>query len=304
MMYPGCGSRMIEGRREQAHQPVALAHQTLLGRFHRAPRASGIGRPGNDRPGLRHRIDLRLRIGVRSERRAVVEESAQIPFAVPAGSFHRFRHGSGAFPPGRGDCRLPLLHHVRKGLQHRAQEPAKPDAFAATLDAHAVHAVVPIAVAEQGQLMRAKLPRFIESAPAVFPERRGLRGDGRNEHPLLLAGFEQRTLHERNLFVENARVSGRLYIVRRPRRAARPDRRNSGFALPCRSRNATSAGRRLRGTGAPPTPECAPWRVPARRTPEPSNPATDRENRMRRWIDTARSAPRSGSSAFDKGASD
>ena len=56
---------------------------------------------GDHRPGLCDGIDAGLRVGVRSERSAVVEESAQIPVAIPGGGFDGvFQHRCAPAPIG------------------------------------------------------------------------------------------------------------------------------------------------------------------------------------------------------------
>ena len=68
-----------------------------------------------------------------------------------------------------------------KRSQRRVQEPAEPDALAAACDADAIHAVVPIAGAEQRQAVRADRQTRIERAHAMLEQRRGIARRRRTE---------------------------------------------------------------------------------------------------------------------------
>ena len=61
----------------------------------------------------------------------------------------------------------------REAQQRGVQEPAEPNAFAAPRDADPIHAVVPIAGAEQRQAVRADCKTRIERAHAMLEQRRG-----------------------------------------------------------------------------------------------------------------------------------
>ena len=143
------------------------------------------------------------------------------------------------------------------------QEPAEPDALAPAALADPVHAVVPVAGADQRQAVRAGQSRLlVEAARAVLEERRRLVGRPRLEERVVLAGRERRALEERNDLVEDRRVAGRLDVVRSGSRRARRGRRRCGCARPGRTAAATSAGRRPRRTAAP--RRAAGARAPAR----------------------------------------
>jgi hypothetical protein len=111
-----------------------------------------IGGAGQHAPALRDRIDLAFLVGVRTERRAVVEIGAAIPLAIPCilldvgGDAARLFAALG----GKGGV-MPQLGHFGKALQHFAQEEGQPHALALAMLAHLVHAVVPVAGTDQRQ---------------------------------------------------------------------------------------------------------------------------------------------------------
>ena len=94
----------------------------------------------------------------------------------------------------------------REGRERRVQEPAEPDALALALRSDAVHAVVPVARADQGEPVDADGEAAVERARAVFEERRGVFADHRLEERIVLALAQRRSFQERNCFVENADV--------------------------------------------------------------------------------------------------
>ena len=102
------------------------------------------------------------------------------------------------------------------------EEPAQPDAFAAARLADAVHAVVPVAGAHQGQAVHAGLEAEIEAPRAMLVQRRRLIGLAWLEVEIVLARLEGGTVEERHLFVEDRRIARRLDVVRRDRGEPRP----------------------------------------------------------------------------------
>ena len=58
----------------------------------------------------------------------------------------------------------------RERVERGVQEPAQPHALAAAVLADAVHAVIPVAGADQRQAVRAHVERALESAPAMFEQ--------------------------------------------------------------------------------------------------------------------------------------
>ena len=71
------------------------------------------------------------------------------------------------------------LRDGRERMQRGVQEPAEPHALAAAMFADAIHAVVPVAGADQRQSMLAHVQRAFETEAAVFEQRRGALADRR-----------------------------------------------------------------------------------------------------------------------------
>jgi len=68
---------------------------------------------------------------------------------------------------GEGGIALPACQ-LGKLPEHGAQEKAQPDALAAALHAHPVHAVVPVAAAHQRQAMHPEAQAVADGAHAMF----------------------------------------------------------------------------------------------------------------------------------------
>ena len=102
------------------------------------------------------------------------------------------------------------------------QEPREPDALALTLVADAVHAIVPVAGADQRQAMRAGGKTEVEAARAVLEKRCRFVGLVGQEVEIVLAGANSGAVDERHLLVEDRGVTGGLYIVRCDRGEPRP----------------------------------------------------------------------------------
>ena len=146
----------IEGRREQQGQPVVATDQFAIQRGHRAQRATGRRSPGQDRPGLRDRVDPTFLVCGRAERRSIVEEAPEIPIAIPGLPLERDFQRVGVHRPlVRALGFAAPRRNRREGDKRRMEEPTEPDALALALFADAVHAVVPIARAHERQPMPA-----------------------------------------------------------------------------------------------------------------------------------------------------
>jgi len=110
------------------------------------PRPFWVAGAGEDGPRLGNGIDLALAVLGRAKGRTIVIVGAAIPLAIPAVFFNGLadRLGLGAVALGVGG----LTHTFAKrgkGRQRAVEEPAQPDAFPFTFNAHAIHAVVPVA---------------------------------------------------------------------------------------------------------------------------------------------------------------
>ena len=163
---------MIERRSEQQHQFVAFAHQIASPPIpSRAALCAGSPAPEITAQDCGSESIRASSIHMRTERRAVVEVSPQIPFAVPRRALDRClqwlrrrRHCEASFArrlirPAARTLRAPLHRnhpsHTLSPLPFRA---------------HQVHPVVPVAVAHQRQSMRSQLPAAVERPRAMLPE--------------------------------------------------------------------------------------------------------------------------------------
>ncbi len=210
----GVVRHVIERRREQHDQPRVVAHELVLERAHRLLLARRIAGAGDHAPALRDRIDAALLARARAERRAIVEVGAPIPFAVPATRLH----GSGVRrrlrPELRRGGRIAARGDVLGEIPQRGgEEPAEPDALAAPFDAHATHAVVPVADADQRQAVRASRGRLAQGAQAMLVHGRLLVADLRQVVDLVLVRRERAHRDERHDLVEHARVAGDAHVL-------------------------------------------------------------------------------------------
>ena len=128
------------------------------------------------------------------------------------------------------------------------QEEAEPGALAAPCRADAVHAVVPVAGADERQAVRAGGDALVDRPDAVLEERAVLGGHARLAVGLVRVGREQRRLEERHALVEDAGVAGRADVLRDHVRQPEQVVGAARCAGRGRSARATSAGRRLRRT--------------------------------------------------------
>ena len=94
------------------------------------------------------------------------------------------------------------------------QHPTKPDAFALAACTDTVHAVVPIAAADQRQTVAADRQAGVQGAGAMLVEAGGLVRGGRQEETVALAGLELRAGEKGRRLVEHGGVAGDLDVVR------------------------------------------------------------------------------------------
>ena len=83
------------------------------------------------------------------------------------------------------------IGELREGVERGVQHPAKPDALALAALADTVHAVIPIAAADQRQTMAADRQAGVQRAGAMLVEAGGLVRDGRLEETVALAWLER-----------------------------------------------------------------------------------------------------------------
>ncbi len=101
----------------------------------------------------------------------------------------------------------------REARQDVAEEPREPHALALALVADPVHAVVPVAAADQRQPVHAGRPAGLDRADAVLVDRLGGLGDRRLDVGVLLVERQSRGLDEGRALVEHARVARRLDVL-------------------------------------------------------------------------------------------
>ena len=80
---------------------------------------------------------------------------------------------------------------VRERVERGVQQPAEPDALALAAFADPVHAVVPVAAADQRQPVGADRQAGVQGPGAMLVEAGGLVRDGRLEEALALAGLQR-----------------------------------------------------------------------------------------------------------------
>src|SRR3990170_7371221 len=149
--------RLVERRGQELDQCIVPANEPLIHRFHCHARAFGIPGAGENRPALRNGINLAFGITRRTEWRAIIEVSAEVPLTIPAILLdipaQLSRLSLAAFDKGQVTmqaCNLSKPH------EHFIKEESQPNAFAFAVFAHHVHAVVPITRADKRQTVLAK----------------------------------------------------------------------------------------------------------------------------------------------------
>ena len=94
------------------------------------------------------------------------------------------------------------------------QEEAEPGAFASSGRSDAVHAVVPIAAADEREAVGAGGEALVDRPDAMLEERPVLGGHARLAVRLLRVRREKRRLQKRHALVQHADVAGRADILR------------------------------------------------------------------------------------------
>ena len=91
---------------------------------------------------------------------------------------------------------------------------SEPHALAFAGLADAVHAVVPVAGAKQGQPVRAGGRATVDGTNAVIEQRAGVAARPWRPVGLVLIGGEQRRFQERHAFIEDPDVATRAHVLR------------------------------------------------------------------------------------------
>ncbi len=92
--------------------------------------------------------------------------------------------------------------------QHVVEEEREPDAFALAVLADQIHAVVPVAAADQRQVVNAETQAVVHGADAMFVKCRNLIGNLRQVVIRFLIGPQGPLPQKRDGFVEDAGVAG------------------------------------------------------------------------------------------------
>src|SRR6185437_6447059 len=116
-----------------------------------------------------------------------------VPFTVPAFALECFRQDSRMAAPYRGTRLLvAAIGQSRERRQGGVQKPAEPDAFASSLVADPVHAVIPVSGANQRQTVATERKTLVERACAMFEQGGLLVGHGRLKEAIGFAVVEHR----------------------------------------------------------------------------------------------------------------
>ena len=198
---------VVEGRVEELNEPGLSAHESFIDGVHAGGGAFGIAGARDDRPALRQGIDLAFRVFGGAERGAVVEIGAAIPLAVPGIFLDVFLQlrGVGGAMLGEGSV-VAAAGEFGELHQHIVEEESQPDAFAASMFADEIHAVVPIAAADEREAVGAEFEAVIDGAHAVLVERGGFSGVAWKIVVGFLLGFDRASFEEGDAFVEHAGV--------------------------------------------------------------------------------------------------
>src|SRR5216684_1145506 len=167
----GVERRAIERRREQEDKPFGPKDQLAIDGRHRPGGSPALCGPAQHSPGLSNRVNPALGIRCRAKRRAVIEISAAIPFAVPTFALERRFQSANVEPPVfralvfasavRNLCELP---------ENRVQKPSEPDTFTLTVLADAIHAVIPVARSNQRETVASHCQAAIQCTRAMLKE--------------------------------------------------------------------------------------------------------------------------------------
>ena len=119
--------------------------------------------------------------------------------------------------------------------QDRQQEPREPHALTAAARPDQVHAVVPVARADERQPMLARVETHRDRADAMLVQRGPFDRDRRPFVRFVFAGLERTAVEERHLLVEHRCIAGRLHVLQRRVDEPQPIvRKARAHALPAR----------------------------------------------------------------------
>ena len=219
----GLRPRVLQGRVEQPQQAVLCVPQHRVGGGQRLRRAGRVASAGQNRPGLCDQVDAAFGLCSRTKRRAVVEEGALVPAAVPGLAVQRLDPAGACALPVCGARRFAaLLRQRRQAVDHCAQEPGQPHRLALAAVADAVHAVVPVARADQRQPVHAHGQTAVDGTRGVFVERCVLAIHRRRLVDVLGVRRHRAALQEGDAFIEQRVLARALDVVRQRERQPQP----------------------------------------------------------------------------------
>ena len=296
---------LVEGRREQQSQPIVLADQVLVPATPSPWSARGIGRARqappriarSNRSGILRFVASRARFRRRSSRADTIRRPTLRARAPRAACPHV--RASGA----RGPASRASASGANSSMVRTSSQPSQTLSPCAAF-ADPVHAVVPIAAADQRQAVLAgQRQALVEAAGAMLEQRGRSLAIMRLEKAVMLSGSQARAFEKRHDLIEYCGVAGAGDIVRG--REGEPDavvRYSRAHAL-ARNAAATSAARRLRRTAGRRRAEDVRARLVGREASAPCRPAAGRGSHRRRSPDRRPSARRCGRRASDRAAS-
>ncbi len=205
---------LVERRVEQLDQARFAPNQACVQRLHGTARMIGIRDAGQHRPTLRDRVDLAFAVARRAQRGAVVEPGAAIPAAVPGVLFDVFAQTVAFRCAEFGEIGVVVLPRQRAELaQHLDQEEAQPDALALAVDADPIHAVVPVAGADQRQAVFTKAHAVPDGAHAMLIQAFRAFGLAGQVVVGLVVRVERVACQIGNMFLQHAGVAAAQHIA-------------------------------------------------------------------------------------------
>ena len=203
----GLEGGLVERRGEQRDHARISPHELRSHSVHGALGVRRRRRAGEHGPALRDGVDAALGQLRGAERRAVVEVGAPVPVSVPRLLEHGLEPLAFA-PPAVGSGGVAARGHDRAEIaQNLRHEPAEPHALAAAAVPDTVHAVVPVAGADQRQAVGAPGEPALDRANAVLVERRAFGRHLRLAVVFQLPRLELGCLQERHLHVQHGAIT-------------------------------------------------------------------------------------------------
>jgi hypothetical protein len=206
--------RFVKRRIEQLNQPFFLADQALVYRLHGLTSPIRIASTADNRPALWQRINLAFQVDMRTERFAVIEISAPIPFAVPALlldvclQLFRLRKAT----VGKGDV-VTATSQFSESREHVVEKKGQPNTFAFPFLSDQIHSVVPVAAPHQRQAMYAEFQAVFDRAHAMLIECTRFVGALWQVIIRFFLWFERAAFQKRNQFVKNSGIANRRDIA-------------------------------------------------------------------------------------------